>query len=377
MTIGIVLDDTLDTTNGIQQYVVCVGEWIRQRGHEVHYIVGESCRSDIPNMHVASKNVGVRFNGNRLSMPLPVNRRKLRDLLAALQLDVLHVQTPYSPFLAGRLVRAAPPELAVVGTFHILPYGWLARFGSDVLAKMSAKTARRFDAMMATSVPAQVFAREHYGFASTVVANPFRYDVFSVSRRGKRAQHTKKHIVFLGRLVARKGALELLRAVAYLREQSLSQTAFHVTIAGKGPGLSELKRFVAAQGLDTVVSFPGFVAETQKPALLNSGDIVVFPSVSGESFGISLLEGMAASRGVVLAGDNPGYASVVARRQQLINPRDTVVFAQTLARWLDDDSGRATMATIQRTHAAQFDIDVIGPKIEEIYAHALQKRRQS
>lgn len=376
MKIGFVLDDTLDNPNGIQQYILCVGEWLRERGHEVHYIVGQTLRKDVPNIHTMARNISVRFNGNSLSMPKPATYKRLRHLLEELQLDVLHVQVPYSPFLAGRLIRIIQPNVAVVGTFHILPYSRIARFGSDVLGKINTNTAKRFDAMMAVSPPTQIFAGKYYGFHSVVVANPFHHDQFSIARRGKNNQTTVKKIVFLGRLVPRKGPKELLKAIAELERNRLSSVKYEVILAGKGPQLSELKAFALENGLAQKVSFIGFVEEKDKAKLLASGDILVFPSTSGESFGISLLEAMAASKGVVLGGNNPGYASVVATNNQLFEPCDSLAFAKLLARWLDDDRGREAMAKRQQKYVKQFDIDVIGPKIEQIYAHALQKRQK-
>ncbi len=83
---------------------------------------------------------------------------------------------------------------------------------------------------------------------------------------------------------------------------------------------------------------------------------------------------MAASRGVVLAGNNPGYASVVADAVQLIDPTNTADFAGVLAKWLADDVGRGIMATKQQAHVRQFDIDVVGPKVEELYKKAIEAR---
>lgn len=377
MKIGFVLDDTLDNPNGIQQYILCVGEWLRTRGHEVHYIVGQSVRKDVANVHSMTKNMQVRFNGNTLSMPKPAAYKRLRRLLEQLQLDVLHVQVPYSPFLAGRLIQIVQPNVAVVGTFHILPYSRIARFGSDVLGKINTNTAKRFDAMMAVSAPAQLFAGRYFGFDSVVVANPFHHDQFSIARKGKKKSNAIKNIVFLGRLVARKGPKELLNAIAELEQKQLSTVKYRVIVGGKGPQFDELQALVKRHGIEEKVDFVGFVEEKDKARLLASGDIVVFPSTSGESFGISLLEGMAASKGVVLGGNNPGYASVVAATEQLFEPCDSSSFAQLLARWLDDDKGREVMARLQQTYVRQFDIDVIGPKIEQIYAHALQNRRKS
>ncbi|QQS19540.1 glycosyltransferase family 4 protein [Candidatus Saccharibacteria bacterium] len=377
MKIGFVLDDTLDNPNGIQQYMLCVGRWLQKHGHEVYYIVGESHRTDVENMFSVSTNINVRFNGNKLSMPAPASYKKLRWLLDDLKLDVLHVQAPYSPFLAGRLIRSVKPSVAVVGTFHILPYSRASRLGSDILGKINTSTAKRFDAMMAVSAPTQVFAGRYYGFRSIVVANPFYHDQFSVARRGKNKPHVVKKIVFLGRLVTRKGPRELLEAVALLYSTNLTKVKYEVTIAGRGPLLNELNRFVEKQGLSKVVTFTGFVEENKKAELLASGDLVVFPSTSGESFGISLLEGMAASQGVVLAGDNLGYACVVADKKQLFNPRDTEAFAKLLANWLDDDTGRESMARLQQQYVRQYDIDEIGPKIVAVYNQALQKRPRS
>ncbi len=69
MKIGLVLDDTLDTPDGVQQYVLQVGRWLSAEGHDVHYLVGKTTRTDIANVHSLSRNLKVKFNGNRMSMP--------------------------------------------------------------------------------------------------------------------------------------------------------------------------------------------------------------------------------------------------------------------------------------------------------------------
>jgi len=101
LKIGLLLDDTLDTPDGVQQYVLCLGGWLTNQGHEVHYLVGASKREDIKHLHSIANNIRVRFNKNRLSIPLPTSRSAIRNLLDELQLDVLHVQMPYSPLFAG------------------------------------------------------------------------------------------------------------------------------------------------------------------------------------------------------------------------------------------------------------------------------------
>ncbi len=375
--IGFVLDESFDGTDGIQQYMLTLGGWLSRRGHVVHYLVGQTSRTDVDSIWSLSRNVKVQFNGNRLSVPLPTNQKKLRSVMEDLQLDVLHVQAPYSPFLSGRLIHFASAKVAVVGTFHIMPFGRLARMGSNVLGKINSSTAKRFDAMMAVSAPAQEFAGKHFGFQSVVVPNPFLWHVFSKAGSSISPRHKKLRIVFLGRLVTRKGPKLLLTAVDELVNTRSFGRPLEVIIAGRGPQLAEMKKYASEHNLEKIVSFPGYVAEEDKAVFLASADLLVFPSPSGESFGISLIEAMAAGRGVVLAGDNPGYASVIADKRQLVQVLDRAAFARSLEFWLENRQESAELVRLQKKHARSFDIELIGPKIEQIYKDALQKRKGS
>lgn len=373
MKIGLVLDDTLDTSDGVQQYVLNVGAWLGSHGHEVHYLVGRTTRTDLANVHSLSRNLAVKFNGNRMSMPLPTSRRRLRAFLAQQQFDVLHVQVPYSPFLAGQIVLASPKSTAVVGTFHILPYSRLVTLANRCLALLNYRSGRRFDAMLAVSAPAQMFARRVYGYTAQIVPNSVNLAQFA----GTNNTSPTTTIVFLGRLVERKGAQHLLRAIAFLRQQLHYQGDFRVIIGGKGELLPQLQRYVQAQQLGEIVSFAGFVAEDAKAGFLARADIAVFPSTSGESFGIVLLEAMAVARGVVLAGNNPGYASVMPNQDQVVNPVETADFAKQLADWLQDATARSHAATLQKEYVKQFDVTVVGQRLETIYKQALQTRPKS
>ncbi|HSX16042.1 MAG TPA: glycosyltransferase family 4 protein [Candidatus Saccharimonadales bacterium] len=374
MKIGLVLDDTLDTPDGVQQYVLRVGSWLAAHGHDVHYLVGHTTRRDVQNVHSLSRNLRVKFNGNRMSMPLPASPRRLKAFLAQQHFDILHVQVPYSPFLAGRLLRLAPAGTKVVGTFHVLPFGRVERLANRLLAAINRRTARRFSGMVAASPAAAAFAEAYYGFKTTVIPHPFSYKTFAVRAAIPTGQVT---ILYLGRLVERKGALWLLKAVAELHRQKRLPADARVVIGGKGPLLPKLQAYVHSQGLSKQVTFTGFVAEADKPAFLAQADIGVFPSISGESFGISIIEALAAVRGVVLAGNNPGYRAAMQLDDQLVDPKDTTTFANTLAYWLHMPKERVAAAKRQRQVAQQYDETAVCTQLLELYAKALQTRRKS
>jgi phosphatidylinositol alpha-mannosyltransferase len=76
LKIGFVLDDGLDKPDGVQQYILSLGEWMAGQGHDVHYLVGETERTDLPNVHSMSRNIWVLGNGNRMSIPLPTTSRR-------------------------------------------------------------------------------------------------------------------------------------------------------------------------------------------------------------------------------------------------------------------------------------------------------------
>ncbi|HUS26587.1 MAG TPA: glycosyltransferase family 4 protein [Nevskiaceae bacterium] len=368
--IGLVLDDSLDSTDGVQQYVLTMGKWLAAMGHDVHYLVGQTTRTDIPNVHSLSRNMNVRFNGNRMSMPMPANKQAIRQLLAREQFDVLHVQMPYSPFLAGRIIGAAGPKTAVVGTFHILPNSSLAGLGTQLLGRVLHGSLKRFDQIMSVSAAAADFAKSSFGIDSQVVPNTADLTPFFNAKPF--AAYNVPTIVFLGRLVPRKGAGHLLHAIARMERKD----PFKVVICGGGPLDGELKNFVRQQKLGDIVEFTGKVTEADKPRYLASADIAIYPSTGGESFGIVLLEAMAAAHGAVLAGNNPGYASVMGEHDEaLFNPKDEAALAVRLTALLHDKTAREEAQSWQQHYVRQFDVPTVGAQLLGVYADALHKRR--
>lgn len=373
LKIAFVLDDSLDKPDGVQQYVLTLGEWLRQNGHDVHYLVGETARTDIPNVHSLSRNVGVRFNQNRMSIPLPASRRAIRNLLEQEKFDVVHVQMPYSPQLAGRVVSSAPGKTAVAGTFHIAPHSKLVHVGNRLLRQVVGGSLGRFDEIVSVSPVAQDFAYKTFGVESSVIPNTIRLEPFYRAKPFTKYAHTKT-IVFLGRLVERKGCMQLLQAIAELRRQKPGD--FKVLICGIGPLESTLKAYVRQHKLTEIVEFVGFVTEADKPRYLASADLAVFPSTGGESFGIVLLEAMAAARGVVLAGNNPGYSSVLGDHPEVMfDPYNTPQLAKKLQMYLTDDAARARARSWQQQFVRQFDVPNVAAHILAMYDQALRKRR--
>lgn len=365
MKIGFVLDDSLDSTDGVQQYILGLGDWLREQKHEVHYLVGQTKRRDIPNIHSLSRNITVRFNGNRMSIPLPASRQRITSLLHREQFDVLHVQMPYSPMLGAKVIRHAPPQTVCVGTFHILPLGWLQRWSAKALAVVSFSSLRKLGKVFSVSAPAKAFAQT-LGIYSDVLSNVVETKRFAHGSKLPEYANTFT-VVFLGRLVERKGAAQLLAAIKVLVDRQ-SIPNLKVVLCGTGPQQEQLQAWASTRGLDHVVEFAGFITEEQKADYLKTADVAIFPSLGGESFGIVLIEAMAAGSGVVLGGDNQGYHSVLHEvPASLFDPRDPRLVADILHRAYADQAWAHQVHKQQQELVKQYDVAVVGKKLVSYY----------
>jgi phosphatidylinositol alpha-mannosyltransferase len=374
MKVALVLDDTLDRLDGVQQYVLSVARYLASAGHEVHFVCSATTRTDLGfPVHSLVGNVPVTFNGNILSIPRVASRRILREFVARERFDVLHVQMPHSPLFSARLVRHARRiqgrTVTIVGTFLILPNGRLASAGTRLLGFVLFRNLRLFDRFCALSEPAAAFARQAFGIRAEVIGIPLAVDALAEAgreRRTARSPSDRLHIAFLGRLVQRKGVLEFVEALGALAPEVRER--IRVTLGGRGPLAADLERTIEAKGLRDIVDMPGFIPEDEKANFYAAADIAVFPATGGESFGIVLTEAIACGAGVVVGGDNPGYRSVLGDSPDvLVDPRDTASFAATLARLIVDPALRATIRADQEVRVRQFDVAVVGPKIEALY----------
>jgi phosphatidylinositol alpha-mannosyltransferase len=222
--------------------------------------------------------------------------------------------------------------------------------------------------MCAVSPPAADFARRVFGLECRVI--PAMVDVSGIARasRGGRKKPARDRtiVTFLGRLVKRKGSLELVEALALI--PAALRERVDVRVAGRGPLAEEVRHKVDVLGLSGVVTMPGFVSEEDKPRFLGEADVAVFPATGGESFGIVLIEAMAAGAGVVIGGDNPGYMSVLGDHPDVtFNPRDAEAFAALLTRLVAEPDHRATLHALQQERVRQYDVAAVGAAIEALY----------
>ena len=376
LTIGFVFDDTLDALDGVQQHIITIGTELARRGHDVHYLVGETHHSPVPQTVSLARNVMVSFNGNRMRIPLPVRKREIRSALAHNNYDILHIQAPYSPLFGGRVLECAPQSTGVVATYHIAPIDRRARYGGRALGLVNAHSHRRVDEVIAVSQVAAQYAQFTSHTHGTIIANPVNVEKFATAAHRATRDAAHPHIVFLGRLVPRKGAQLLLDALDYgERHGMFPMPGLHVTIAGDGPLMDDCVQRAAR--LRTPVQFVGTVDEG-KADLLASADVAVFPAIGGETFGIVLPEAIASGAGVTLAGDNPGYRWTMRGDEDAlfsVGPDHARVLAERIERALTDAPWARRLHAREEALLDRYNVQAVTDEVEQVYARAIADRR--
>ncbi len=376
LTIGFVFDDTLDALDGVQQHIITIGTELVRRGHDVHYLVGETHHSPVPQTVSLARNVMVSFNGNRMRIPLPVHKREIRAALAHNNYDILHIQAPYSPLFGGRVLECAPQSTGVVATYHIAPIDRRARYGGRALGLVNTHSHRRVDEVIAVSQVAAQYAQFTAHTHGTIIANPVNVEKFATAAHRATRDAAHPHIVFLGRLVPRKGAQLLLDALDYgERHGMFPMPGLHVTIAGDGPLMDDCVQRAAR--LRTPVQFVGTVDEG-KADLLASADVAVFPAIGGETFGIVLPEAIASGAGVTLAGDNPGYRWTMRGDEDAlfsVGPDHARVLAERITRALTDAPWARRLHAREEALLDRYNVQAVTDEVEQVYARAIADRR--
>jgi len=253
----------------------------------------------------------------------------------------------------------------VVATFHSgAERSLLFDLATPVLRRMSRRIAVR----IAVSERAAAFARARLGGEFRVVPNGL--DVASFAAAEPADLDPGRRLLFVGRLHRRKGftvAVEAFRLLADRRPD------IRLIVAGDGEERAAADRLKPP--VRDRVTMLGTVPHDRLPQYYAASDLLVAPSLGGESFGYVLLEAMAAGLPVV-ASRIPGYDEVVrdGREGFLVPAGDPRAVADAAAKVLDDPTLAQTMVHAGRMTAARYDWAAVAGQIEAAYREALTIR---
>jgi phosphatidylinositol alpha-mannosyltransferase len=235
---------------------------------------------------------------------------------------------------------------------------------------------KHFDYFTAVSEAATDYFKSLSHRPVAIVPNGINIKKYQKAPVGTVRHPNKKTIFYVGRLENRKGVKHLLDA---FKELSARRDDVQLIIAGAGPDQKKLRDYVDFNDVPRV-TFMGFISDEEKIRSYHRADLFCSPARYGESFGIVLLEAMAAGCPVV-AGDNVGYQAVMKGTGaiSLVNPQDTVDFARRLELLLFDEDLRKLWLKWAGQYVKQFNYKNIVSQYLDVYKLALthHEKRQT
>ena len=278
LKIGLVFDDSLDKNDGVQQYVKVLGRWLIDRGHDVKFLVGQTDNAGELQSRVysLSKNMQIRGNKNKMFLPIVSSRKDIIKALKKENFDILHIMMPFNPLMGSRVIKYSK-ETPKIGTFHMVGGTRFINIGAYILSIVQRHSLNSIDKFLSVSKAAQEFEKQYFNIDSTISANMVEISSYAQGRRLNKLRGKTGTIVFLGRLVERKGARHLLEALSILQNnKKLDGVIVH--ICGDGDLRPDLERYVKRNNLEDKVIFHGFISNSEKRDYLASADISIFPS---------------------------------------------------------------------------------------------------
>ena len=228
---------------------------------------------------------------------------QVRDVLDREQFDLLHFHEPFVPFLS--LVVLGLSNSVNVATFHAFG-GFSPAY--QIGSRLMRPSIGRIHGRIAVSAVARHFIDRFFPGDYKVIPNGVDIGRFERAVPIARWQDGTKNILFVGRFESRKGLLHLLKAYRILRKTGCE---CRLLVVGGGPQDKEARRYLATRKLGGV-EFLGRVSDDERDALFKTADVYCSPATGRESFGIVLLEAMAAGTAIVCS-DIHGYKGVVRR----------------------------------------------------------------
>jgi len=349
---------------GVQVHVRELGLRLAARGHHVIALAPSREPPSEPWVVRVGHPIRVPYGQTRAPVaPWPTAAWRVRRVLGRFGADVVHVHEPFAPSASVFSLRAGP---AVVATFHS---GLDASRLYDAAAPALRLVANRIAVRIAVSERAATVARARLRGSYRVIPNGV--DVARFASATPADLGPGRNVAFVGRLHRRKGFPVALDAFERLAAEV---DDVHLVVVGDGDERSALDR-LDPTSRSRVIRL-GARPNRDLPGVLAACDAFLAPNEGGESFGMILVEAMAAGLPIV-ASAIPGFDEVVEDGVDglLVPPGDAAGFAAALRRVLTDAALAGRLSATGRAHAARYDWDAVAAEVEEAYRDAVAAGR--
>lgn len=362
MRIAVVTEFFYPTLGGVQEHVFHLARECRRLGHSVTIVTsrvdaaGSSRTPSDVNVVRMGPSMPVQINGSvgRVSVGWTL-APELERLLVADNFDVVHVHAPLTPVLPVLAIRRT--SLPIVGTYH-------TNFGPSRLLSAFRGACQglvnRIDANVAVSSACIRALSDYVRAPFQIIPNGVDCAAFAAGRPLPRLAGEHPVVLFIGRLEQRSGLDRLLRAWPLVSRAVKAR----LVVIGDGPDRRHNQALAAEVGADAV--FAG-ARHPDRPDWFASADLLVCPTTIA-SFGVTLLEGMAAGLPVV-ASDIDGFREVLTdgHEGRLVDTSDETALSDAIIELLTNPRLRKKMAAAGRATARRYDWPNVAEQVVDVY----------
>ena len=355
---------------GVTAHISQLAQELKASGHQVQILAPHSPAregSEVDAFVPLGRSVPVFSGGSvaRLSLSWWLYRR-VRDLLAEESFDIIHLHEPLAPVLPLCVLECS--NTVNIGTFHAYHSPQhLYRFSQPIVKRWH----QRLHGGIAVSPAAHQYVNNFFPRDYRIIPNGIAVEHFAGPvQPWPQYQDGKTNILFVGRLEKRKGLKYLLAAYSRLKWE---YPDLRLLVVGPGNLDKESHQILSARN-PADVELVGGVSYQDLPRYYASADIFCSPATGQESFGIVLLEAMAAGKPIV-ASDIEGYAGIIRDGQQgLLFPRkDSDALADALAALINDPARAARMGATGRRLVEQYRWKVVARQVENYYLDCIAR----
>jgi len=340
LRVAMVSPYSLSVPGGVQAQVMGLSRELRAMGIEVRVLA--PCDGPPPATFVTPLGKSLPTSANGSIAPLaPDPSAQLRTIRALTDedFDILHLHEPFTPgpTQTALLMHTAP----VIATFHSAGESAAYKYLRRPVLAASHRIAHR----VAVSKDAEELVHRYIGGEYEILYNGVELEAY---RSSPEHPTTGPTIFFCGRHEERKGLDVLLAAMQRLPDD------VRLWIGSTGPDTARLR---AEHANDTRIEWLGRITDADKIARLRSATVFCAPSLHGESFGVVLIEAMAAGTAIVASGLD-GYRNVATDDVDavLVEPGDVEQLATSLKRVLFDEGLRTRLTTAGVVRASDFSM---------------------
>lgn len=376
MRIGFFTDTYTPQINGVVTSIRLFKRALEQRGHEVYVFAPDPDHHEDGEVTIRFPSMPFLFQREmRLAFPLSIEALRVLDKV---NFDIVHSHDPFSIGLFG-LNLARRHRIPYVHTYHTLypeyvHYVWETRLTRKLAERLSREFCDACDTIIAPSTKVERYLRD-WGVTRPIDVIATGVDVkrfakadserIDALKRRFALSGDKRVLLFMGRLGREKNVEMLLRALWHSRLDGV-----RLLISGDGPHRSELQSLVEELGIDSRVTFTGYLALEDAVAAYHLADAFVFASTT-ETQGLVIGEAMAAGLPVIAVDDPATCDFVIHEECGLITPARPEPFAAAIDRLLADDDMLAAYSAAAISRAAMFSIEVQAERLEAHYERAI------